>query len=94
MIIWRGCGILVLIGAFLCMVATESLVEQHYKDDAYCQEHAWPMILACAVAGILAWVLGRFVNKLENGHTLFFIPVQYYIVVLPVFGILIKVFAE
>lgn len=90
MIIWSGLGFLVAVIAFGCLVASEFAVESIFQDDQYYQTHGWPKLLALLVAGIIVWLLGRRLKGGEArnraGHSLFFIPFEYWGPILIVLG--------
>jgi hypothetical protein len=106
MIIWSGWGFLVAIVGIGCLVLTELGVEAAMNDDKFYQNNGWPKLVAFLVAAVIAWPLGRALNRGQSerelidpntgervvmksggGHSLFFIPVEYWALVFMVLGI-------
>ena len=106
MIFWSGLGFLVPVVGFGLCLATEILVELAFNDPKYYQSHGWPKLVALSFAGIITWLLSRYLCSksgkryldLENDqevvlnwpHTFMFIPINYWG---PIFFILAIVFA-
>ena len=86
MIFYRGYGALIAILSFAIMIGTEYLVETEMKNEQYYQTEFWPIFVAFSISGIVAYLVGKAVNKEENHHSLFFIPIQYLIFIFPVVG--------
>jgi hypothetical protein len=98
MIIWRGWGFLVAVFAFGASLVTELVTESMTGDDHFYQREAWPLALACVVAGIVTWFVGKklqargarvVIDKatgqeltIGDSHTFFFVPMHYWAVVL------------
>ena len=78
-IVWRGLGFLVPLAAFLSLMVT-------IKFPGHEQLSGGIALLVCA-AGL--WPMGVKLNREAKLHTLFWIPMQYWAVVLGVFGTLL-----
>ena len=103
MIIWSGLGFLVAVFAFGCSLAMNLATNAIFNDESYYTSHKWPLAIALAVAGILNWSLGQFLNArqsrvfidkvtghevvIEPNHSLFFIKMQGWGPILVVLGI-------
>ena len=100
MLIWRGFGILVAVITFVCMFVAQKIFNSVYGAGYY-ESHTWTMGMGFLVAGVLCWFLGQsFKGKgvvvidkitkqeitLKRNHDLFYIPVRYWGVILPVIG--------
>jgi hypothetical protein len=110
MIVWSGLGFLVAVIAFVCLVATELLMESALHDDDFYQSHGWPKLMAMLVAAGLVWILGNHLNKkqgrrlvdpstgedvvLKPNHSLFFIRMEYWAGILVVLGIALTIFGQ
>jgi len=66
MIIWSGLGFLVAVIAFACLLVSELLVEQAFKNDQYYQTHGWPKLAALALAAGIVWLLGNDLNRKQS----------------------------
>lgn len=93
MIIWHGYGILAAVIYGVAIVATGAAVDAIFGDDFYV-DHGWPKALAGFVAAVPIWYLGIKFNVKDvrvlidpeteeeviigGGHSLFFIPMQYW----------------
>lgn len=101
MIIWRRKGWLVPIIFFVMLLVTQIAINSSLGDGYY-QSHEWPKGLGIGLAALLIALFGYHVNykKREvaidpdtgvktqaSSHTLFFIPVEYWAVIIPVFVI-------
>ena len=97
-IAWRGLGWSVLLIFAISLLVTQFSVSAIYGD-TYWAEHSWPSIVAIIVASILIGIVGYFLNykkrtvliNEETGekekspsHTLFFIPIEFWAIILPV----------
>ena len=98
MIIWKGWGFLVVVFVFGASLAMEWITESMTGDDTFYQEKAWPLALAFVVAAGLTWVVGKRLQArgartvideatgqrltIGGSHTLFFVPMHYWAVVL------------
>ena len=92
MIIWSGLGFLVAVFTFGSSLAVNLMTKAIFQDESYYTSHKWPLAIALAVAGILSWSLGEFLNArqsrvfidkvtghelvIEPNHSLFFIKMQ------------------
>ena len=100
MIIWNGWGILVAFIGFACLLLTEFTVDGVMQNDQYFRRNGWPKFVASAVAAIITWFVGRAFNRKRpgrelidgktggGGHSLFFIPMEYWAVIFLAIGIL------
>ncbi|WP_419812900.1 hypothetical protein [Bacterioplanoides sp.] len=101
MIIWRGFGWLVPVIVFVAFLATQMSLNSA-TGDAYYKQYDWPKAAAIALSSILIAALGYYLNykkreiftdpetgktKKSNSHTLFFIPVEFWAVIIPVFSV-------
>lgn len=79
-IVWRGLGFLVPLAVLLSLfVATRFPANQHLSGG-----------IALLVCGVALWFLGTRLNReVKRGHTLFWIPMQYWAIVLAVFAPLV-----
>jgi hypothetical protein len=98
MIIWRGWGFLVAVFAFGASLAMELITESMMGDDDFYQREAWPLAVAFVVAGVVTWFVGQTLNARSSrtasdtvpggerttsaAHSLFFVPMQYWGVLL------------
>jgi hypothetical protein len=98
MIIWKGWGFLVAVFAFGASLAMELLTESITGDSDFYQKEAWPLALALVVAGVVIWFVGKALHArgartvidkatgreltIGGSHTFFFVPMQYWGVVL------------
>jgi hypothetical protein len=98
MIIWRGWGFLVAVFAFGASLAMELITESMTGDDTFYQREAWPLALAFVVAGVVTWFVGQWLHARElraasdtvparapassAAHSLFFVPMHYWGVLL------------
>jgi hypothetical protein len=98
MIIWRGWGFLVVVFVFGASLATELITESVTGDHEFYQAQAWPLALAFLIAGVVTWLVGQRLNagstrtvidkatgqesRITRAHTFFFVPMQYWGVVL------------
>ncbi|MDJ0904560.1 MAG: hypothetical protein QNI96_00970 [Woeseiaceae bacterium] len=101
LIVWRGFGWLVPVIVIAALILTQLAVDAVYGQGFY-TANAWPKQAAFIAAAVLVGILGVFLNHMKRGllideesgevvgkapsHTLFFIPVEYWaIVVLALF---------
>lgn len=103
MLIWSGLGILVAAIFVACMLVMQLIVNAVLHNDQYYQTHAWPGVAAMVLAAGSVWLFKRWLdgrpgkrlidpatNKeviLRPRHSLFFIPVKYWPVVLLCIGV-------
>ena len=66
MIIWSRGGILAPVAAILSLVLTEYSVNALFNSEIYYEVHGWPKFVALSIAGLLCFLLGRFLNKEEK----------------------------
>ncbi len=88
MIIWSGWGILVAVVGFLCLLLTNVAVNGATQDPKYYESHGWPKLLGFCIAAAISGPMGWAMNRNGAGHSLFFIPVQYWWGVFLVLGII------
>jgi hypothetical protein len=104
MVIWSGLGFLVAVITFGCLLLTEFVAESAFHDGSYYQTHGWPKLVGFLAAALIVWPLGRYLNPkrgrvlidpesgrqvvFKSGHTLFFVPMEYWGPVLVVLGII------
>jgi hypothetical protein len=98
MIIWRGWGFLVAVFVFGVSLAMELITESATGDREFYQRHAWPLALAFLIAGAITWFAGTALNArgartvidkatgreytIDGRHSFFFVPMQYWGIVL------------
>lgn len=103
MLIWSGLGFLVAAIFVACMFVTQLLVDGVSHNDKYWETHAWPGVAAMALAAGLVWMFNRWLEQrpgkrlidpatnkevvLRPRHSLFFIPVKYWPIVLVFIGV-------
>lgn len=108
MIIWKGLGFLVAVITFLLSLVMEVVTESITNNEMYYQENSLPLAIAILLSGIINGVLGKRLNKqkartlidketgeeviLKNDHSLFFIPMEYWGIILCVGAVLILFF--
>ena len=94
MIIWRGWGFLVAVFTFGASLAMELITESMTGDDTFYQRKAWPLAVAFVAAGVVTWYVGQALNArsgrtpsnagpgrdpvTDAAHSLFFIPMHYW----------------
>ncbi len=87
MIFWSRWGILVLLIAFACFLATEFALEAFSGDQDFYQSHGWAKSIALILAALVVTPLGLTMNKptyifgsngrpVAGGHSFFFIPME------------------
>jgi hypothetical protein len=62
-IVWSGRGYLVPLGTFVISLVTEWMTESLVADEQYYQESAWPLSLALLAAAVLAYGVGKRLNR-------------------------------
>jgi hypothetical protein len=62
-VIWRGWGILILVVAAACMIATQLSVNVVMWDARFYQTHTWPKVLGLWIAAAVNWLFGRWLNR-------------------------------
>lgn len=105
MVIWSRWGILVILLAVACFIATQVVTDSLSQDPQYYKSHGWPKAVAAWIAAVILWPLGRYMNRTQErqlidpqsgqvvtlrtggGHALFFIPMEYWGIILAVVGV-------
>jgi hypothetical protein len=98
LIVWRGYGWLVPVVTFGVMILSQLAIDALYGDGFY-TANAWPKTAAIIVAALSVGVLGIYLNHIKRetvvdeetgevlgkapSHYLFFIPVEYWAVIIP-----------
>lgn len=98
LVIWRGYGWVLPLVVFLAFLASQVVVDL-FQGDGYYSSHEWPKAMAVAFSAVVAAAMGYFLNyrfrkvvvNEETGevvgkspsHSLFFVPVQYWAVIIP-----------
>ncbi len=80
LLIWKGAGLLVPVTAVGMLLLTQLLLGGAY-------EHGWAKLIGLGLAGVICWFAGAHLNKERAEHTFYFIPMQYWGVVLVVAGV-------
>lgn len=103
MIVWSRGGILAPVAAILSLVLTEYSVNVLFNDNLYYEIHGWPKFIALTIAGLLCFLLGRFLNKepktyidkltgeevvFKKNHSFFFINIKYWAFIFPILGLI------
>ncbi len=107
MIIWKGWGFLVVVIVFSTSLVAEFISESITNDENYYQENSFPLSLALLTAGIINDLLGKWLNTrktkvfiekdtgkeivIKNTHSLFFITMEYWGVILAVSSVLVYI---
>ena len=108
MIIWKGWGFIVFINTFLLSLAGEIISESITKDDNFYQSNSIPITIVFMLSGVINGFLGKWLNSrnakthidketnqeitIKNKHSLFFIPMEYWGVILIFCSILLFIF--
>ena len=89
MVIWSGKGFLVAVITFLSSLAMEFATESATGDDQYYQETAWAFPAALVIAAVVTAIAAKtWIPPHERSqHTLFFIPVVWWPLVLIVIAV-------
>jgi hypothetical protein len=98
MVIWRGLGFLVPVIGIAALLISRSAINGVFGK-GYFREHDWPMYATIGFASLAIAVLGYLLNYRMRGsvsdpetgevigkspsHSLFFVPVQYWAIVIP-----------
>ena len=109
LIVWRGYGWLVPIIVVASFLVAQLSVDTVYGEDYY-RVHEWPKILAIVTGSILVGLFGFFINykkreeiidqltgkiRKSPAHTLFFIPVEFWAIILPaIFFLVINLYSQ
>jgi hypothetical protein len=89
MVIWSGKGFIVAALVFGCSLLMEAASEHLMENDDFYQQSAWAFPVAMITAGVLTAVVAfTLIPRHEtNHHTLFFIPVIWWSLILPLIGL-------
>jgi len=102
--IWRGFGWILPIIVLASFVVTQSIVDAAYGDEYY-NSKDWPKLIAVIIGSLMIGLLGYFLNykkrnviineetgkkKKSPSHTLFFIPIEFWTIIIPLFFILLN----
>lgn len=99
MIVWRGWGILgiLIVGAWLVagFIALSTIADGRYpgSPDAFSMAMFfdpslyWVVSVAAIGAAVSMWFWGRWINREDNHHTVFFIPVQFWGLIIGILGL-------
>jgi predicted permease len=93
-LVWRGLGILVPIVWFATACITEILTDKLFGTGTYAAL-SLPKILGSIAVGLLLLVIGVAVNKdkyADNKHSFFWIPIEFWVILVPVFTIIAVIF--
>ena len=106
MVIWTGFGIVVPVIALATLVMVQLGIDGIMGDNYY-TTHGWPKLLGCVLTGIVMYPIGYLMNRpkekvvgehfdqqtivVKPNHTFFFVPVQYWSVIIIAFGIYMSV---
>lgn len=109
MIIWQGWGLLVAVITFASSLVFEIGTESYFADDTYYQTHAWPLTTALLAAAVANWAAAQLLERrggrvlidpqtgetvvIGGRHTLFFVPMRYWSVILA-FAAMLAYFAS
>jgi hypothetical protein len=93
MIIWSGFGFLVVVFGFVFSLAAYLITNSVAGSDAYWDAHRLPLGVSLFFSAAACWLLGRFFHNREESHTLFFIPMLYWGLILAAIG-LVAVISE
>ena len=96
LIVWRGYGWLVPVVVFAALLLSQLSVDAIYGEGFY-TANAWPKQVAFVAAGFLVGAIGFYLNHIKRqllvdhetgepvgkapSHTLFFIPIEYWAVI-------------
>ncbi len=103
MIIWSGLGFLVIVIVIACEVATSMVATQLTGNPDYLQLHGWVIGLGLLASAVVCWLLGNYLSNAgartlidpqtggqvvyRRRHSLFFIPMRWWGVLLVLGGI-------
>jgi len=98
LIVWRGYGWLVPVLTFGVMILSQVGIDAVYGDGFY-TANAWPKTAAIVIAALCVGLVGIYLNHIKRGnvvdeetgevlgkepsHYLFFIPVEYWAIIIP-----------
>jgi hypothetical protein len=102
MIVWKGWGLMALLIPLLCTIFVGTAVDSIYGVDFY-KNSDWAMPLILGLSSIIVFYLGYKLNnkpgrividietnktiELKNTHSMFWIPLQYWAVIISAFSI-------
>ena len=101
-IVWRGWGILALLIWIACLGVSQLLTDEILGKGFY-TAHMWPKILASAIPVPFIWLKGRALNGAPSSeerqlfgprHTFFWIAMEYWGIILFIFGIVAAIVFE
>lgn len=108
--IWQGWGILVVVLYFGIGILMQNLINAVFHDPEYYSNNAWPIFLTAVVSGLAIWFVGLRFNgrkgqilidketghevELKSTHTFFFIPMQYWAIIIMVLTLLAYLFGS
>jgi hypothetical protein len=75
--VWQGWGILVPVIGVTLFLVVEALAGQVLGAD-YMRAHAWPGLVACLLAAVTYWRLGRWLESEDHGHSFMFLPMRWW----------------
>lgn len=79
MIIWSGYGFVVILVVFFFGLSAEWILEWFFQDDQFYQTHDLIRNSLLFYPALILFFLGKWMNrKHPSRHTLFFIPVEYW----------------
>lgn len=106
MLIWTRWGILAAIVPFVILAGIEVLTEKLFQDPSYYQVQVWPILVGCSISGIFIWCVGKWLNHdqkriltddltqekvvLQSTHTLFFIRMEWWGLIIIFIGIVVS----
>ena len=91
--IWSGFGFLVPLILMGTVFGMEKLFEVLFGETYY-REHLWPTVFVSIIAGVIIGAVGIWLNRVRpankpnavpGAHRLFFIPMEYWGFIVPVF---------
>ncbi|MBO7419610.1 MAG: hypothetical protein J6U06_00620 [Spirochaetaceae bacterium] len=102
-LIWKGFGILTIFIVGASMIGVQATVDNIFGTE-YWKNNAWPLSLSLIISGVICWFLGRYLNsrpgrtvidketgeelELRKEHSFFFIPLQYWGIILGILAII------
>ncbi len=86
MIIWRGAGIVTVIIVAVLTVACMYL-GHHLIGGPHFQGRAYGASVGLLFAAVANWFVGTAANRDEGGHSLFFIPMQWWSIPMAFFAV-------
>ena len=92
-VVWKGWGFLVVLLAIGCPWGLSELAD-NYIGAGHTMKYGWPLSAGLAIAAALTGLLGRWLNFNRIGdkeHDLFFVPMEYYGLVLGAVAVICQV---